>query len=184
MHIRQSVATAIVPLWAITLLLLVIMRRFEGESYSSIGLRRPSGMDLGYAVAGFALGFLTIVAGNPLVQLLHLQSAESVASRQLTPAMPLILLTSPTTEEILFRGYAIERLETLTNRTALAVLVSIAAFLFAHVPLWGLGGVLQFLPWSIVISGLYVWRRNLPACMAMHFLGDLLGLAVIPGLAA
>jgi len=184
MGIHQSVAIAIIPLWAITLLLLAIMRSLEGEPYSSIGLRTPSSIDLACAVGGFALGFGSIVAVDPLVQLLGLRSAGSIASQQLTAAMPVILLTSPTTEEILFRGYAIERLETLTGRTGLAVLVSIAAFLFAHVPLWGVGGALQFLPWSIVISGLYVWRRNLPACMVMHFFGDLLGLAAIPGLAA
>lgn len=182
--IPPSPAVAIAPLWAITLLLLLIVRVLEGESYSSIGCRTPSTTDLGWAVVGYGLGFLSIVVADPLVVRLGLRSAEAVASQQpVTLATPLVLLTSPITEEILFRGYAIERLETLTGRTDLAVLVSVAAFLFAHVPLWGVGGALQFLPWSILITALYVWRRNLPACMVMHFLGDLTGLVLIPMLA-
>jgi membrane protease YdiL (CAAX protease family) len=177
------VAVVIAPLWAITLCLLLIVRALEGESYASIGIRTPSRADLGWAVVGYGLGFLSIAAADPFVQWLGFRSAETVAAQQLTWAMPLVLLTSPITEEVLFRGYAIERLEKRTGRTGLAVGVSVAAFLLAHVPLWGVGGALQFLPWSILISALYVWRRNLPACIVMHFLGDLTGLVVLPLLA-
>jgi membrane protease YdiL (CAAX protease family) len=181
--IRPSLAVVIAPLWAITLLLLLMVRALEGESYASIGIRTPSRADLGWGVVGYGTGFVSIAVGDPVVQWLGLRSAEAVAAQQLTWAIPLVLLTSPITEEILFRGYAIERLEKLTGRTEPAVVVSVAAFLLAHVPLWGVGGALQFLPWSILISVLYVWRRNLPACIVMHFLGDLTGLVLIPVLA-
>ncbi len=60
----------------------------------------------------------------------------------------------------------------LTNRLGLSALIAYAAFVVLHIPFWGLGGTIQIGVWSIVITILYVKRRNLLACMLMHILND------------
>jgi membrane protease YdiL (CAAX protease family) len=49
-----------------------------------------------------------------------------------------------------------------------------------HLRFWSLGGLIQVGVWSLVITSLYVWRRNLPACMLMHTLNDTFTLVLVP----
>ncbi|MEM4290456.1 MAG: CPBP family intramembrane glutamic endopeptidase, partial [Nitrososphaerota archaeon] len=82
-----------------------------------------------------------------------------------------VVITAGITEEILFRGYPIERLNSLTGRLGLSALIAYVVFVLPHIPFWGLGGTIQIGVWSIVTI-LYIKRRNLPACILMHILND------------
>lgn len=45
----------------------------------------------------------------------------------------------------------------------------------------GIGYVLgEVLPLSAIVTGLYVWKRNLTLNIAVHFLGDFLALVFLP----
>jgi membrane protease YdiL (CAAX protease family) len=96
------------------------------------------------------------------------------------PVIVALILTTATTEEILFRGYVIERLEELTGRLWLAVGFSFVVFVIPHIvffgPLWLLTNGANV----VLLYMLYVWRRNLIACMIMHLLGN--SLLLIPAL--
>ena len=48
----------------------------------------------------------------------------------------LLLLRASVIEEILFRGYIIEKVKQLTGSAALACLVSICTFTYAHLSAW------------------------------------------------
>ena len=52
------------------------------------------------------------------------------------------VLVGPTAEEILYRGYAMDRIEALTGRIWLAGAISTIVFGLAHAPFWGLGPAL------------------------------------------
>jgi len=75
-------------------------------------------------------------------------------------------------EELLYRGFAIERLTALTGRPWIAGGIAALIFGLAHVPSWGLGFALSAdLPFGIYMTLFYLWRRDLVACMIAHSTG-------------
>ena len=81
------------------------------------------------------------------------------------------------TEEILYRGYAVERLAFLTGRRWVARLIAGAAFLFAHAA-WGGTQIILVAFGTAIFVGLYLWRRDLPCVMLAHASADLIGFAL------
>jgi uncharacterized protein len=88
-------------------------------------------------------------------------------------------LIAAVTEEIEGRGYLIERLEMVTGSTTVAALGTFVTFLALHATLFGGAYALGLVPWAVVLIGLYLWRRNLSACILMHLLED--GIALVLG---
>ena len=72
----------------------------------------------------------------------------------------------------MFRGYFIERVEELTGSMWLAAILSCVLFGLNHASGWGFGAVFVDTAVASAYSVLYVWRRNLPACMVVHFATD------------
>lgn len=95
-----------------------------------------------------------------------------------------IVITAGITEEILFRGYPIERLTSMTGRVVLGAGIAYLVFVLLHIPFWGWGGTIQIGIWSLIVTALYVWRRDLPACMVMHLLNDAYAFILLPELFA
>lgn len=82
------------------------------------------------------------------------------------------IITAAVSEELLYRGYFIERISALTGSTLTAAFFSWTFFSATHLPLWGMQGVLYAGAVGAVITLFYIWRRNLPACMLMHVIYD------------
>jgi membrane protease YdiL (CAAX protease family) len=85
-----------------------------------------------------------------------------------------VVITAGITEEILFRGYPIERLAELTGSLWLAALIPLAVFTLAHLGGWSLGHLVGVLFGGGLLTGLYLWQRDLIACMIAHALIDAL----------
>jgi membrane protease YdiL (CAAX protease family) len=83
-----------------------------------------------------------------------------------------VVVTAGVTEEILFRGYPIERLAELTGSLWLAALIPLAVFTLAHLSGWSLGHLVGVLFGGGLLTGLYLWQRDLIACMIAHALID------------
>jgi membrane protease YdiL (CAAX protease family) len=84
-----------------------------------------------------------------------------------------IILTAAITEEILFRGYPIERIKELTGKAWLATAISFIIFVIPHVKFFGITWLLYHGIGTIMIYVLYLWRKNLYACMILHLLVNL-----------
>lgn len=84
-----------------------------------------------------------------------------------------------TSEEILFRGYGIERLQELTGKRWLAASISGVLFAAAHVGPWGWGHFLIAAYGAVLLTALYFWRGNLWANILTHTLVD--AVAVLAG---
>lgn len=93
-----------------------------------------------------------------------------------------MLITAGVVEEALFRGFAIERLTALTGKRWLAALIALAAFVAAHVPFWGLGAIATPIVGGGFFTLVYLWRRDLIACMVAHLAVDSVGLLLAPAL--
>lgn len=152
----------------------------EGKGADSIGLRLPDWKSLAFA----ALGTTAIFVGGGLLfkfllQPFHLEFNATALQRILE--LPygdraMIVLRAAIVEETLFRGYGIERLQELTGSRFIAAGVPLAVFALAHASYWGLTQILFAGMAGLVLTVLYLWRRDLASNMIAHFLTDAAGI--------
>jgi membrane protease YdiL (CAAX protease family) len=144
----------------------------------SLGLLRPTPLDVAWGMLFFAFGFVTMLRIAPVVD--HHLAGIHVHLNQ----VPILIgweavVSAATMEELFFRGYLIERFERVSGSTWFAATTSLIMFAFGHLVAWGPAGVARNLIWGAFVTILYVWRRNLPACMLMHFMQDAFSIPVI-----
>jgi membrane protease YdiL (CAAX protease family) len=89
----------------------------------------------------------------------------------------LAVIRSGIVEELFFRGYAIERLESIGCGRVLSAAVPLAIFAATH---WtgGIPNIIIALVVGAVLTLFYLWRRDLVANMIGHGLSDFLGLVL------
>lgn len=157
---------------------LVWVRKVERLPFSSIGLVRPTlatvGWGLAATVALLATIMLTFAVIAPAMGL-----KQNMAATAATVQVPFWLLVmtpivAGVTEEILYRGYAIERLSFVTGNRWLAGCIAGVMFLVLHLS-WGGVQMMVVAFGMMIFVGLYLWRRDLPCVMLAHVLADLVG---------
>ena len=121
-------------------------------------------------------GFLLVIVTDRLLGLFlprtvpnNVQLALMLLSFPLRAGMA---LTAAVTEEIESRGYLLERLESITGSGFFAALVAFLLFVLGHANSWDIAHAFRIVPWTAVLIALYMWRRNLAACILLHFLAD------------
>lgn len=177
----------IVQEWAVALILLGIVFFWERRTLASIGITRMRWRDVLWGLAGFVVGALSFVLTLPVVNALGVGTTSAGIGQLAQTPIALriaVVITAGITEEIISRGYPIERITEMTGRIAWGVVIAYIAFVLLHIPFWGLGGTIQIGVWSLIVTLLYVWRRNLPACMLMHILNDAYAFILLPTLFA
>lgn len=86
----------------------------------------------------------------------------------------LSVLTAGVTEEILFRGYSLERLHEITGKKWISGLISLMFFVAIHATGWSIAHIIGVvIPLGIILTGLYFWQRNLLFVMIVHVVIDL-----------
>lgn len=164
--------------WACAAVILLWLRFAERLPFRSIGFRRPTWKTFVFGFVAFVMLIAILVLEYAvLVPMLHIQSDRTEAVRQSILNTPLwyrivSVLRAAVVEEILFRGYLIEKVQQLTGSTVLAVVVSVAAFSYAHLAGWGVVHLIPVAAGGLVLAMLYVWRRDLPSNILAHFLVD------------
>jgi uncharacterized protein len=171
-------------LWAILGAVLTVVVSVERQSLSSVGLRQPSASTIGWGLLLlFGINFVLSPATMWIVNKTGLGGFEH-GLRQLL-AIPVwyrvfLAVSAGVVEETLYRGYAVERLASLTGSYWVGGLVAVVAFGAAHIPVWGPGPALVFLVDGAAATLFYVWKRDLLALVVAHALGDVFGLVVLP----
>jgi uncharacterized protein len=175
--------------WALAALVLLYVLVVERRPLSSIGLKAPGLWDIVFAVLAAIVAMAGMMAIFTVVfPALHLKLASTSANAALLTApfwaRFMTVLRAAVTEEVLFRGYAIERLGQWTRNLWLAGLVSLASFTYAHLAGWGAAILLDAGWGGIVLTLFYLWRRNLWANILVHWLVDAAGFLLMPALQA
>ncbi|WP_201314622.1 CPBP family intramembrane glutamic endopeptidase [Dyella sp. EPa41] len=169
--------------WLATLALLRYVRAVERRPLTSIGLVRPQAPALALGVAAGVV--VTIVMGMLyLVVLPTLHLADQVANTAnarllaMTPLWWRLLscVRAAVAEEVMFRGYAMERLQELTGSRSVALWASCAAFTLAHVGAWGWSHVIVVAVGGLAFSLLYLWKRNLWVNITAHLIVDVVSM--------
>ncbi|HEY7887444.1 MAG TPA: type II CAAX endopeptidase family protein [Steroidobacteraceae bacterium] len=161
--------------WAWVVGILLYVARVERRPLSSIGFRAVGWKDGIIAV----LAGILILAGLAVVLLvvfpaLHWSESSQLASLSALPYWlnVLIVVRAAVSEEILFRGYPMERLEELTGSRAVAAVVTCTVFTLDHVTFWGWHHIFIAGLAGAALTILYLWRRNIWVNMVAHFIVD------------
>lgn len=163
--------------WALTGSILVWVRFIEPSPLSTLGFRRFTVKDslAGLAAAVFLLAGLAGIY-YWIFPALGWSDDAQVSQLRATPLWWRLLSTlrAAVSEEVLFRGYALQRIRALTGRWDVAAVASCLPFAAAHVSSWGWAHILPALFGGIVLTLLFLWRRNTWVNIGAHFLVDLL----------
>ncbi|KAA3656241.1 MAG: CPBP family intramembrane metalloprotease [Chloroflexi bacterium] len=164
--------------WILAGIVVFIVVRGENRPLTSIGIKTITVKEMLLAILfGIILSLSVPVLTMIASQIIPNSQEGSIST--VTDNVPVILLllgvlTAGITEEILYRGYSIERITEITGNQWLAFFTSVIAFVLPHVIGWNLTHVIAVvIPLGFVLSGLYIWKRNLIFNMIVHILIDL-----------
>jgi uncharacterized protein len=170
-------------LWGLAAAVLAITRFWERLPLSTVGLRAGAWSSIVLGIVGaLALLYVATPLGVWLVQQLGLPGFEAGLSklRELPlAALMFAAVTAGVVEELLYRGYAIERLTSLTGSAGVGALLSLCAFSLAHLPFWGATSALFTFVAGAFLSVLYLWQRNLVSNMLAHTIAAVVQLAAV-----
>jgi uncharacterized protein len=162
-------------------LVLIWVVRVERLPLSSIGLIPMTRGTLVWGLAATVALMATVMLSFAVI-IPWLGWTQNMGATAAIVQVPLWLffltpIVAGVTEEIIYRGYAIERLALITGRRWLGGAIAGAAFLLTH---WSWGGAQMILVTfaALILTALYLWRRDLPCCILAHTLADLIGFSL------
>lgn len=169
--------------WALTVIMIAFVLAVERRPLSSIGLSAPTWRSLAWgAAAGLVVAFGTGVTYGVIFPILHLTINKSAMAQIM--AMPywlrlLLVLRAAVFEEVVYCGYMIERLSDLTGKRIWSGAIAWGAFTLVHIFYWGAAQMVVAGFAGLILTALYLWRRDLACNMVAHFFTD--GLAFLVG---
>jgi len=180
----RQVALIAVLEWLVLLLLVEFwLPKMEGQTLESLGWGKWQWRYLWLGAGGFVLAFIASALLGWALEAAGLGSLRTLQPmlKHLDPlTLFSLFLTSTILEEILYRGYLIERLNALTGKLWLAALISGIAFVLVHWKFFGLGAMLNVSAISAALTLLYLKERSLWPCMVLHGLNNLLAFLIFP----
>lgn len=168
---------------ALVLLLAVWLPRVERADLRSIGVTRFRWSYLWIGTGTYILTFAAVAGLQMLQQAIGQETIRSLQPTLATYSWPLLIalfLTGTVLEEVVYRGYLIERLIALTGSRWLAGLVSWAAFTLVHLRFFGLGATIDIAVVSAALVLLYIWKRSLWPAIVFHGINDAFGFLLAP----
>jgi membrane protease YdiL (CAAX protease family) len=165
--------------WGLTLVLLAYILLVERRPLSSIGLKRPNWKTAAFGV----LGALVMVGGMAFIYIViypALGLSANEPGMAAVTALPfwlrvMIVIRAAVFEEMYFRGFAIERLTDILGSRWGAAVISFVAFTLEHLGYWGWAHLMIAGFGGVILTGLYLWRRDLGANIIAHLLTDAVG---------
>ena len=169
--------------WILTGILLAIIIFWEKRKLSSIKIEKPEVktflMAVGLGLVSVIVGVLTLGIFYNVLGLKQPEALSSVGNLPLVIKL-FTITTAAITEEIFYRGYSIERIGEILNNYKLGAIISGLIFLAIHYPVWGLAGAIPQIIFAIFLIGFYLYKRNLIACIAMHWVINFSMIVVLP----
>jgi|HubBroStandDraft_6_1064221.scaffolds.fasta_scaffold50868_2 membrane protease YdiL (CAAX protease family) len=178
-HAQELFGTLVgreLPWWILVAVMLIYILAIERRPLTAIGLKRPGWMSFVWGLAGG----LALLIGEGIIFAvvfprlgLHVNQKAALGIIQ-TPIIyrAALVLRAAGAEEILFRGYGIERLDELTGNRILAAAITWAVFTYAHLGYWGWAQLIVAGYGGLVLTIMYLWRRGLASNMLAHLIGD------------
>ena len=181
---NATIALREILILGLTGLLLWIVVKRERLPLTSIGLGfdRPGRSvlrGLALLVVLFVV-LLGILAGYSALGIKYGEGAK------IAPSLWVALLTvvrAGISEEVFYRGFALERLESLSGSKRAATAIVILFFAAFHYR-QGLAGIFIALVIGAILTLFYLWKRDLLAAIVAHFMVDFIPNVALPLLGA
>lgn len=164
--------------WGLVAAVLCYVVRIERRPLTSIGFTAPGRRDILVALAtGILIIALLGVIYLVVFPALHWDETRQLQTLTVAPFWLrfISVVRAAVAEEILFRGYAIERVQELTGSRSAAGVFTWAVFTLEHLSYWGWHHLLVAGAAGAMLTLLYLWRRNLWGNMLAHFMVDAAG---------
>ena len=169
-------------IWLCVIALLVIIRRGERLSLKSVGIGTcPWWKSI---LWGLVITIVCALVGFGIAHATHYGQADNptVAAYMKLPVwfLVFIIFRAGIVEELFYRGYAIERLQLIGLGRFWSVAIPLVIFSLGH---WsgGAANILIAFAAGLILTGFYLWRRDLVANMIGHGLVDFVA-NVLPAL--
>ena len=171
--------------WGVGSSLLAYVVFLERRPLSSIGIRRPTPKTFLVASIAAVVMLCTVALSYAVIfPLLGLTVNQAAVARVTdNPGWLIVLMVARAgvIEEILYRGYPIERIREIGGSNWWAAVIPTAVFVLAHLSVWGAAQLIVVLFGAVLLAILYIWRRDLICNMVAHFLVDLVAFLGAPG---
>jgi|SRR4030095_1647838 uncharacterized protein len=158
-------------IWISAVALLVVIRRGEHLPLRSIGLGTARWWTS--ILWGLVIAIVSAAVVGILAYLTGYGHGPGSAAFEKLPLwlITLIVLRAGVVEELFYRGYAIERLRLIGLGSFWSVAIPLIIFSLGH---WsgGAANILIAFAAGIILTGFYLWRRDLVANMIGHGLVD------------
>jgi uncharacterized protein len=181
---KLLVGLTIAAEWVVALLLLFYwIPKVENRRWTSVGFRK---FKLRYVWLAFGAYVVYALVSTAVEQ--GLKAADLQTLRDLSPTLkdygfPLLLglfLTGTFVEEVLYRGYVIERLTELTGRRWIGAVVSWIAFSLVHLRFFGPGPTLEVAIIGAAFVALYLAAKSIWPSIIVHGINDTVGFLIGP----
>lgn len=166
-------------IWILTTLILALLKTGERKPFASIGFKTSTMKEIILAIVigivlSLSVPMLTWLVSQILPAAPPDGSVTDVATKTSWLLLLISILTAGITEEIIFRGYVLERLFEKTGKWWLAIVVSMTAFVLPHLFTWNMVHLIAVvIPLGLILSWLYIWKRNLVFNIIVHIVIDL-----------
>jgi len=181
-HSDWQVVVREIGVFFIVGVLLWIVQQKEALPLSSIGWHTDALLRSFLRGLGLAAIILAVTVGLYFILQragVHLGEDHVNAFHPTLLVTTLIMLRAGVAEEIFYRGYAIERLQSLTGSKWAAGLVPLVLFAATHYR-QGLGGIIAAFVLGGIFTAFYVKFRDLLANITAHFLADFILNVILP----
>lgn len=186
LHLDTRALWVRLSLWGFAIVTLALAASSGGPWLAQIGVHA-----LGWAQGLETLAAIVVVlAGMPLLQRLQkrlggkatdqMKAFRKAAGQSLLQRLFLVV-TAAVVEEVLYRGYAIGIGTVVFGNLWIAFVVSLAAFVAAHLR-WDASQLVTAFWAGLVLALLFVVSGNLFACIIAHFVVDAVGFLLMPRL--
>jgi uncharacterized protein len=181
-HSNQQVLARELAVFLLVGILLWIVKRWEYLPLSSIGLHvnmlRASllrGLWLAVIVLAVTVGLYLLLSKVGV----HLGEERGSVFHPSLLVVTVSMLRAGVAEETFYRGFAIERLQSITGSKLLAGLVPLTIFAVSHYR-QGVGGIVAVFVVGGILTLAYMKFRDLVANITAHFLADFVLNVVLP----
>jgi membrane protease YdiL (CAAX protease family) len=165
---------------SLTAFLIWLVRTRERLPLSSIGIRvNAVGRSLAWGLGLAVIAFLVLLACLAGFSVLGVHYGEGTAISRALPVTLLTVIRAGISEEVFYRGYALERLQSITGSKWIAAGVTLLLFSAFHYRQGPAGLLLAFVLGG-VFTAFYLWKRDLVATMFAHFLVDFVPNVALP----
>jgi membrane protease YdiL (CAAX protease family) len=173
--------------WVVALFMVFYwIPKVEHRKLDSIGFRKFPRKYIWIAIVAYLVYVLISAGLEPVLKSMGLQSLRDLSPTLKDYGFPLLFglfLTGTFVEEILYRGYIIERVTELTGRKWLAGTISWLTFTLVHIRFFGLGPMLEVAVIAAILVMLYTRAKSIWPAIIVHGISDVIGFLIGPFIA-